>query len=419
MLPRLAWVVALATAGAAALADDTDYEIGGHVKGRVNAETYPSDSLMQGITGSSASSVESELRLNFSADDGPWSFDAAWQLYAGYGDRIEMQRTLNGGPFTPASHLPNDDRRLMNLTDELRDDGRSAALHRLDRLAIGYSKENLVLKLGRQAISWGNGLMFSPMDIVNPFDPTAVDTEYKTGDDMLYGQLLRQNGDDIQLAQVFRRNPVSGDVESEVATTAVKYHGVLGDAEYDLLLARHYDATTVGVGGNRGVGGAVLRGDVIYSDGDLGRSVQLVTNLSYSWMWGGKNVSGAIEYYFAEFGLHTGHYDLAGLAANPDLLSRLARGESFTLGRNYLAGGLTIEVTPLWLVTPNVFVNLDDGSALLQGVTRVSLGDNSEFLGALNIPVGPDGSEFGGIPAVGSTYLSTDAAVFAQFAWYF
>jgi len=38
-------------------------------------------------------------------------------------------------------------------------------------------------------LSWGNGLVFSPMDIVNPFDPTAVDTEYKAGDDMLYGQI--------------------------------------------------------------------------------------------------------------------------------------------------------------------------------------------------------------------------------------
>jgi hypothetical protein len=76
-------------------------------------------------------------------------------------------------------------------------------------------------------------------------------------------------------------------------------------------------------------------------------------------------------------------------------------------------------MTPLWLLTPNLFVNLDDGSALFQGVTRVSLGDNSEFLGALNIPLGPGGSEFGGIPVGGNTYFATEASVFAQFAWYF
>ena len=419
MLPRLSCLLAFAIAGPSVLADDTVYEAGGHVKGRLNAETYPAASLMRGLTGSTASSLESELRLNFSVDNGPWTLDTAWQLYAGYGDRFELLRILGGGPISAAGHLQNDDRRLMNLTDDLRDDGRTVALHRLDRLAIGYTKDNFVLKLGRQAISWGNGLMFSPLDIVNPFDPTAVDTEYKTGDDMLYGQLLRENGDDIQFAHVFRRNPVSGDVAPEVATTAFKYHGVLGEAEYDLLLARHYDATTIGIGGNRGIGGAILRGDVVYSHGEFADSVQLVTSLSYSWVWGGRNMSGIVEYFFAEFGLHNGSYDAAAIADRPELLARLNRGEAFTLGRNYLAGGVTVEMTPLWLLTPNLFVNLDDGSALFQGVTRVSLGDNSEFLGALSIPLGPDGAEFGGIPAGANTYLSTDAAVFAQIAWYF
>ena len=32
--------------------------------------------------------------------------------------------------------------------------------------------------------------MFNAMDIFNPFDPAAVDTEYKVGDDMFYGQYL-------------------------------------------------------------------------------------------------------------------------------------------------------------------------------------------------------------------------------------
>ena len=116
------------------------YDLGAHFKGRLLAEKYPSDSLAHGITGSSASSLESELRLNFAADKGPWTFDAAWQLYAGYGDRVELRRTLGGGAVTATGHLQNDDRRLMNLTDVLRDDGRTVALHRLDRLSIGFRR---------------------------------------------------------------------------------------------------------------------------------------------------------------------------------------------------------------------------------------------------------------------------------------
>ena len=79
-----------------------------------------------------------------------------------------------------------------------------------------------------------------------------------------------------------------------------------------------------------------------------------------------------------------------------------------------------IEMTPLWMLTPNLFWNLDDGSALLQVVTRNSLSDNVEFLAAINLPVGPNGSEFGGIDAgLPGIYLSADASLFAQIAWYF
>jgi hypothetical protein len=401
-------------------AEDADYELGGHVKTRLLADAFPDDSVFNQLTGDNAVDVENVMRLNFSARKGSWSFDSAYQLFAGYGDRIEYSRSFPDGNGLFPDRLPNDDRRLMNLTSVIEDDDKFAALHRLDRLSVAYANDKTVIRLGRQAITWGNGLMFSPMDIVNPFDPTAVDTEYKSGDDMLYGQYLRDNGDDVQAAFVFRRDIVSGDPDADEGTAAVKYHGIAGNAEYDLLVARNYTETTVGIGGNRSIGGAVLRGDVVVADSSSGSKVQLVTNLSYSWMWGGKNVSGVVEYYFNEFGLKDGNYDLANLLQNTDLLERLARGESFTLGRHYIAGGLSIELTPLWVLTPNLFANLEDGSALVQIVSRNNLSQNVEFLGALNVPLGPSGSEFGGIESeMAGLYFSTDFSLFAQVAWYF
>jgi hypothetical protein len=401
-------------------AQDADYEVGGHVKTRLLAEAFPDDSIFNQLTGDTAVDLDNEMRLNFSASKGAWSFDTAYQLLVGYGDRIEYSRSFPGGNGIFGDRLPNDDRRLLNLTSVIEDDGKFAALHRLDRLWVGYTNDKTVLRLGRQAITWGNGLIFSPMDIVNPFDPTAIDTEYKSGDDMLYGQYLRDNGDDIQAAFVFRRDIVSGDPDPDEGTSAVKYHGIAGDSEFDFLVARNYARTTLGIGGNRSIGGAVLRGDLVIADSSSGNKVQLVTNLSHSWMWGGKNVSGVVEYYFTEYGLKDGNYDLADLLQNTDLLERLARGESFTLGRHYIAGGVSIELTPLWVLTPNLFANLEDGSALLQIVSRNNLSQNVEFLGALNVPLGPSGSEFGGIGSeMAGLYFSTDLSLFAQVAWYF
>lgn len=396
---------------------ETDYEFGGHIKSRLLGQSFPDNSAFNQLAGSSSLDLESDLRLNFEASKGRWTFDAAYQLFAGYGDRIDPAGLLPGGL---GNQLPDDDRRLFDLTDAIDDDGKFVVLQRLDRLSVGYASDQAVVRVGRQALSWGNGLIFTPMDIVNPFDPATVDREYKTGDDMLYGQYLRDNGDDIQFSYVVRRDVVSGDPQFDQSTVAVKYHGIVSDAEYDFLIARNYGETTVAVGGNRSIGGAVWRGDLVVTDAASGSKMQLVTNLSYAWTWNGKNVSGILEYYFDEYGQQEDRYDTSSLAQNPELLRRLARGQSFTIGRHYIAGGLSIEMTPLWILTPNFFANVEDGSALLQVVTRNSLSDEMEFLGALNIPLGPDGSEYGGIALdVPDVFLSTEASLFAQIAWYF
>lgn len=412
--------VMLLSAARLSIAEEPSYEVDGHLKTRILAEAFPGDSVFSELIGSTSLDIETEVRLNFSADWNAWSFDADWQLYVAYGDRIELSRLLPENGLSIIDSSPSDDRRLMNLTDTIHDEGSTRILHRLDRLAVGYAGEKLVVRVGRQAISWGNGLMFSPMDIVNPFDPTAVDTEYKAGDDMIYAQYLAANGNDLQAAHVFRRDPLTGKSDPGSATSAIKYHGILGESEYDLLVAQNYDELTFGIGGNSSIGGAIWRGDIVLTDTEDGSKAQLVTNLSYSWILAGRNMSGIVEYYFNGFGQRADLYDLPSLTQNPDLVQRLARGEIFTIGRNYLAGGVLIEMNPLWTLTPNLFANLDDGSTLFQITTRYSLGDNSELLAALNVPLGPSGTEFGGInTGQGGSYLSTDLSLFAQFAWYF
>ena len=68
------------------------------------------------LSGSTASDLESELRLNFEADRDAWSFNAAYQLLALYGDRVEYSRQLPQLPGTAFDRLPNDRRRLADLT---------------------------------------------------------------------------------------------------------------------------------------------------------------------------------------------------------------------------------------------------------------------------------------------------------------
>lgn len=415
------WLIAICgVAPGFSSAAETSYQFDGHVKTRFTGQAFPDNSLFEQLTGPNALNLESDLRLNFQADRGQWSFNTAYQLVGLYGDRIEYSRQLPEAVNFLIDRLPNDRDRLMDLTDVIYDEGRFAALHRLDRLWFGYTGEKAVFRLGRQAISWGNGFFFAPMDIVNPFDPATIDTEYKAGDDMLYAQYLRDNGHDMEVAVVVRRDPVTSAIESDEGTFAVKYHALSGDSEYEILVARSFGNPTLGIGVNRSIGGAVLRGDVVVTDTSSETTGEFVTNLSYSWTWGAKNVTGMLEYYFNGFGVRGGNYDQDSLAQNTELLRRLARGQTFSVGRHYLAGGASIELTPLWLLSPNLFANLEDGSALLQIVSQHNLGDNTTFLAALTLPIGPDGSEYGGLETNSpGRYLSVSFSVFAQLAWYF
>lgn len=403
-----------------AVADDWRLDYGGHSKLRVTAQAYPSSSVFREAIGDEAIDGGLSLRLKLGAGKGRWSFDTDYQLLLLHGDGIEFGSNAPPGSELFFTTLPNDDRRLFDLTHVIDEDGKDAIVHRLDRITVGYTGRRTVLRFGRQALSWGNGLFYAPMDLVNPFDPAAIDTEYKTGDDLLYTQYLRGNGDDVQGAWVVRRDLASGDVEQDEATVALKYHGIRGELEYDILVAEHYDDEVFGIGGGLGVGGAILRGDLVVTHTDDDTAFQLVTNLSYSWIWKDRNMSGAIEYFYNGFGVSTDNYDVQSISNDPDLIARLQRGELFSIGRHYLAGSILIEVTPLWTVTPTLLANLADPSALMQFVTNYSLSDNMTLLASLNLPVGPKGSEYGGIDAAEpGRYLSGGAGLFAQVAWYF
>jgi hypothetical protein len=192
-------------------------------------------------------------------------------------------------------------------------------------------------------------------------------------------------------------------------------------AEFDVMLARNYGESLLAVGGNREFGGAVWRADIVAAaTQDVGTVWQFVTSLSYSWVWGGKNVSGVAEYFYNGFGQRDGCYTAACLTINTELVNRLSRGELFSLGRHYTAASASIELTPLFMLTPSLFWNLRDDSALLQLNTRHDLAQNLVLLGSLALPLGPSGTEFGGLPAPApGRFLSRDLSLFLQLNWYY
>ena len=225
--------------------------------------------------------------------------------------------------------------------------------------------------------------------------------------------MLEQNG-----AALIRDE--EGEVDSSVSSTALKFHGFGVDREFDLLVAEHYDQWLLGVGGLVSLGEAVLRGDITLTDAREGWETSLVANWSWSWVWGGRNVSAVAEYFYNGFGLKESDYSPANFRDDRDLVERLARGELFTIGRHYVAGSLLVELTPLVNLTPNLFVNVEDGSFLSQLVLQWDLAQNWQVLCSVAVPVGSTNTEYGGLETgVDGLSLEVGPSLFAQLAWYF
>jgi len=397
----------------------TDWTFGGHTKLQYVDTTIPENSVLQDLSGDALRNGNLEIRLKLSARRGRWEFDTHGQVISVHSDALGGLSSLPG-LFLPGADVINDKRRWFDLTHQVHAGDNNATLVRFDRASVAYTSASMVLRFGRQAITWGNGLLFTPMDIFNPFDPTAVDKEYKSGDDMFYAQYLLSNGDDAQAVAVVRRNPLNGEVEQNQSSLAVKYHAIRSRGEFDLMASQHYGQAVLGLGVSSDLAGSVWRGDLVWNETETGSEWTAVAGVTTSWVGAGRNWTGVFEYFYNGFGLSGGSYSVAELAANPDLLARLARGELFNIGRHYLGASVTMEATPLLNLTPNIFVNLEDPSAYAQFVVSYDWKQDLQLLAALSFPIGPDGSEYGGMDAVQSgKYISTGPALFAQLAWYF
>ena len=417
MTGSLCWLAPLALLPALATGAAPGFD-GGHIKLRWLGSSYPDDSAYRNLFGELASDAYADLRLKFSGSRERIGFQADYQVIGQWGDSLDLPVDSNGLLLVPPS-LPNDDQRWWNLTDTISENSSRGLVQRLDRLNVSYLGDATVLRFGRQAVSWGNGLIFNPVDFFNPFNPAAVDTEYKLGEDMFYGQYLLDSGSDWQGVFVQRRDE-QGRATSEQRTTALKFHGFGLETEYDLLLAENLNEFIAGVGGVTNLGEAVLRGDITLTDARDGWVTSAVANWSWSWVLAGYNATVVLEYYYNGFGLAEDDYTPEKILADQDLAERLQRGELYTIGRQHMAGSLMIELAPLLNVTTNLFANLEDGSTLAQVVLQWDLAQDWQLLGAATATLGSKGTEYGGIETgIDDLSLAVGPSLLVQLAWYF
>lgn len=406
-----AFGAALIVAGAHARAQSMDLH--GRLELQDAGEFSRGDSLANALGARESNDALADLRLIWEPSWDRWSLALHGLVTARDGPDVRLARAETGLLPTPPSTW-------FTLSEKVVNRGPTVVTASLDRLSLAYASPRTVIRVGRQVLTWGAGLVFRPMDLFDPFSPAATDTEYKPGVDMVYLQRLFADGSDLQLV-VAPRPPRSGAAPTaNESSAALHYQTVLFGHRTTWLLARDHGDWVGALGVNGALGGATWNLEVVPTGvRRKGVRVSGVANISDALTLMGHNATVFAEYFRNGFGAGSGAIEFANLPA--DLRDRLARGQVFDVRRDYLAAGLTLEVNPLFTLAPTVIADLDDGSLFLLTAGTWSLGDNLTLVAGAQAPIGRSGSEFGGLPlAAGSPLLlAPPARVYLQLRRYF
>ncbi len=403
----LALTVSLA---AAAHADDA---LHGRFELQDDQEFARADSLDAALGARDWNDQLANLRLIWEPEWSRWSLSVHYLVTFEHGDDVplarESQALLGAPPVT-----------WLTLGNRFIDRGETQATQGFDRLALGYTTPDFVLRLGRQALTWGSGLVFRPMDLFDPFSPSATDTEYKPGTDMLYAQWLLGKGSDLQAVIVPRGGQPNGTPAADASSFALHLRTPILGLTTTWLLARDYGDWVAGLGVNGALGGSTWNVELVPTFEASGATrLSALANISDAVTLLKRNATVFAEYVRNGFGVAGDPYDLASLPS--DLTQRLSRGQLFDTRRDYLATGVTLEVNPLFNVSPVLIAGLNDGSFYALLASTYSLSDNLNLIAGAQFPIGGARTEFGGLPfSPGSpTLLAPPGSIYLQLRRYF
>lgn len=326
-----------------------------------------------------------DLRLYF-VDKQPWfKLVVHDQLTAVARSHPVVTNLAFGRGLPPPRYLP--------LTFTAADDPTVTLASTADWLYAAVTRGPMTVTVGRQPISIGRGVVWSPMDLIGTFTLTEVDTEYKPGADALRVDLTTSDRTSLTLVASTGELEDDHDLDASLQGSALLARGkwridrgelgalagyVRGDlvagVDTALDLGRfdgHGEVTvTVPTKGSlsspeAGAGDAVIKADVGASfkpTGSLTLEPEALYNGFGSWQPDG---------YLA-------------VAQS----QRVAIGEQITLGRLYAGGVADWEVQPLLHLTGMALVNLRDPSALASVALRYNVANNVEGVVGGYAPVG-------------------------------
>ncbi len=322
-------------------------------------------------------------------------FDFRLKARAALGPRAEatvhaVSTSLSGSPGSTGGFvqtgfgIPE----AVDLSWEAVDGAGMQSRLRVDRLVVEWHGDGVDLAVGRQPITFGKSLIFTPMDLVNPFLPTVIDQEYKPGVDAVRLDLYAGMSTQVSVVSAYGGDwGLPGMVHALSAQTTV---GV-----WDLLVFGglvHRDLVG-GLGTAGSLGPVGIRGEATLTVPDpdapapaldparlrMGLAPLAQQRPFVRAALGGDWRPTETTTVSGELYLQTN-----GAADPADYLAqgtgpRYARGELWLVGRAYAGLSVAQELTPIVHASLFSVANLEDPSAMLGASLGWSVADNAEL----------------------------------------
>jgi hypothetical protein len=331
------------------------------------------------------------------------SLDAAWSALKAHAEYDHEQ--------IAGSYLRTGEYRLFGLAEPPRFLDTDLAIstadtvvwrQRLHRWWASVETADIVVRAGRQRVSWGTGKFFSPTDVLNPYSPFSPEKDERPGTDALY---LRQSLGDLSQAELAWAPEDRWTGHSLLGRMRTNW----GSVDLALMGGKTAPSTSSWIlGGDAAgsLGGGTVRGEWSYSDPGMGRPYwKLCVGWDYSFgsdarLAGLKDLSLMLEYFHDGSGtVHAFRYDSL----------RVLSGRGLTLAKDYAALGISKDLHPLLKLEMTLMVNLDDASSYAAPSLTWDAGRNLFLTAGIQRLSGARRTEFGRRANLG----------FLQTQWYF
>ena len=343
-----------------------------------------------------------DLRLRAELERGDWLTLSVHNALTLTTSSLSLAAT--GGPLAlgqgrlPATWLPLDwnieDGDQLTLTD------------RIDWAYARVTKRRFSLTVGRQPVTFGRGALWTPEDLVDPFSPVQIDSEFKPGVDA--ARLDVTLGNHVSLAVLGVAGDAEGgkdfSIDADGSAAMQRLEVTMGTTRVGVMTGYIRGDAVGAVDLFVDLDGADLHGEVtgtyvpdesrrpfdreVFARAVLGSTFQLSSKLN-----------GTVEAYWNGSGTrHTEDYET--VLASP----RLQSGETYNLGLLYLGGVLDWTAHPLVHIAAASIMNVLDHSALIAPSVHFSASNNTVLIAGAFVPLGASPDFTGGGPLARSEF---------------